>query len=258
MTGYELTRNWYNYKFENVGKVKSIHSDLYFYIIDLWNRLGQKENFGLPTSITMELMGIGSYNTYKKALQDLINFGFIKVVQESANQYQSKIIALSNYDKATDKSLDKAHNKATDKSLDESCDKPTDTIIEQRNKETNEPLNNETIIIIENEFSQTQKPKSFKQWSLEDFKKEMTKFKPNYTTEILMQFYDYWRELTPSGKMRLQLEKSWQTDLRIEKWFKNSHNFASKNQMPNPKEQMKGAFETAAIRTLEKIKNGQL
>ena len=179
MTGYELTRNWYNYKFENVGKVKSIHSDLYFYIIDLWNRLGQKENFGLPTSVTMELMGIGSYNTYKKALQDLIDFGFIKVVQESANQYQSKIIAISNIDKATDKSLDKAHTKATDKSLD----KASDTIIEQRNKETKKQINNIPSLKEFGEFAMTKN-------NLFDNKLDKTKIVIKYESWITNNWKD--------------------------------------------------------------------
>ena len=141
MNGYNLSRDWYSFKFENIGKVKAIHSDMYFYIIDLWNRLGQKENIGLPTSVTMECLGIGSYNTYKKTLQDLIDFGFIKLIQESKNQYSSKIIAISKTDKATDKALDKATIKATDKALD----KATDTIDKQMNKGTKEQINNITI-----------------------------------------------------------------------------------------------------------------
>jgi hypothetical protein len=130
MNGYNLIRDWYNYKFENPSKVKAIHSDFYCYLIDRWNRLGQKNEFGLPTSVTMESLGIGSYNTYKKTLNDLIDFGFIKVVSESKNQHQSKVIALSKNDKATDKALDEANNKAIDKA--------TDTIIKQKNKETKE------------------------------------------------------------------------------------------------------------------------
>jgi len=130
MNGYNLIRDWYNYKFENPSRVKASHSDFYCYLIDRWNRLGQKNEFGLPTSVTMEALGIGSYNSYKKTLQDLIDFGFIKLVTESKNQYQSKVIALSKNDKASDKSLDEAHNKAPDKA--------TDTIYKQKNKRTNE------------------------------------------------------------------------------------------------------------------------
>jgi hypothetical protein len=130
MNGYNLIRDWYNFKFENPSKVKASHSDFYCYLIDRWNRLGQKQEFGLPTSVTMEALGIGSYNTYKKTLQDLIDFGFIKLVAESKNQHQSKVVALSKNDKAPDKTLDEATNKAPDKA--------TDTITKQMNKGTNE------------------------------------------------------------------------------------------------------------------------
>lgn len=118
MNVYNLIRNWYNFKFENPSKVKAIHSDMYCYLIDLWNRLGQKKEFGLPTSVTMEALQIGSFNTYKKTFDDLVNFGFIILVTESKNQHQSRIVALSNIDKAPDKALDKAHIKAPDKALD--------------------------------------------------------------------------------------------------------------------------------------------
>jgi hypothetical protein len=132
MNGYNLTRSWFNYKFENPKKVRHVHSDMYFYIVDLWNRLGQKKEFGLPTDVAMECLGIGSYNTYKKTLIDLIDFGFIIIVKDSRNQHHSKVIALSFFDKPTDKPLDKATIKATDK--------PTDTIYKQINKGTKKQI----------------------------------------------------------------------------------------------------------------------
>jgi hypothetical protein len=130
MNGYNLLRDWFNFKFANPSKTKASHSDFYCYLIDRWNRLGQKQEFGLPTSVTMEALGIGSYNTYKKTLNDLIEFGFVTIVSESKNQHQSKIIAISKNDKAIDKALDEANNKATDKA--------TDTIIKQKNNRTKE------------------------------------------------------------------------------------------------------------------------
>jgi uncharacterized phage protein (TIGR02220 family) len=139
MNGYNLLRDWYNFKFANPSKAKANHSDMYCYLIDRWNRLGQKHEFGLPTSVTMESLGIGSYNTYKKTLNDLIDFGFITIISESKNQHQSKIIALSKNDKATDKALDEANNKATDKA--------TDTIYKQENNRTIEqPINFEALL----------------------------------------------------------------------------------------------------------------
>lgn len=94
MNGYNLARNWYNFKFENPDICRHIHSDLYFYIIDQWNRLGQKEKFGLPTSYTMEAIGISSRKTFYSALNDLINWGFIKEIGKAKNQNASRVISI--------------------------------------------------------------------------------------------------------------------------------------------------------------------
>lgn len=94
MNGYDLTRHWFDFKFENPDKCNSFHSELFMYTVDLWNRFGQKEKFGLPTAHTMETLGIGSKKKYLKTFNDLVDFGFIKVVSDSKNQYQSRIIAI--------------------------------------------------------------------------------------------------------------------------------------------------------------------
>lgn len=178
MNGYDLTRAWYNFKFDNSKLVRPIHSDLFFFIIDKWNRLGQKKEFGLPTDSTLEMLGIGSYNTYKKALYGLVQFGFIKIVADSKNQHHAKVIALSKIDKATDKALDKATIKAIDKATDEAVDKATDkaidTIIEQLNKGTIEQLNKGT----KNKFKEIYNllDKTFKTSEVEPLKtKEISK-----------------------------------------------------------------------------------
>lgn len=61
--------------------------------------------------MAMEAIGIKSYNTYRKTLTDLIDYGFIIMVEKSKNQYSSNIVALSNFDEALDKALDKALTK---------------------------------------------------------------------------------------------------------------------------------------------------
>ena len=55
-----------------------------------------------------EAVGIKSYNTYINSLNDLIEFGFIVMVEKSKNQYTANIVALSNFDKAQYKALDEA------------------------------------------------------------------------------------------------------------------------------------------------------
>lgn len=111
MNGYELSRNWFDWTFENPERINPNHTALYFFIIEHCNRLGWKEKFGLPTTMAKEAIGIRSYNTYINTLNDLVEFGFIKLIEKSKNQYSSNIIALSNFDKATDKALDKALTK---------------------------------------------------------------------------------------------------------------------------------------------------
>jgi len=89
------------------------------YICDLWNRLWQAKKFWLPTEMTMNLLGIWSYNTYHKAYEDLVSRWFIKEIQKSTNQYSARVIAISKIDKATNKALDKATIKATDETSDD-------------------------------------------------------------------------------------------------------------------------------------------
>ena len=108
MNGYDLSRSFWDFSFENPDTVKPNHIALYFFAIEHCNRLGWKKKFGLPTSMAMEAINIKSYNTYIEAFRDLVEWGFIELVQKSKNQYSSNIIALSKFDKALDKALDKA------------------------------------------------------------------------------------------------------------------------------------------------------
>ena len=108
MNTYNLSRNFWNWAFDNPEKIKPNHAALYFFAIEHCNRLGWKEKFGLPTTMAKEAIGIRSYNTYINTLNDLVDFGFIEFIEKSKNQYSSNIIALSNFDKADVKALDKA------------------------------------------------------------------------------------------------------------------------------------------------------
>lgn len=108
MNSYDLSRKWFDWSFENPERINPNHTALYFFIIEHCNRLGWKEKFGLPTTMAKEAIGIRSYNTYINTLNDLVEFGFVKLIEKSKNQYSSNIVALLNFDKAPDKALDKA------------------------------------------------------------------------------------------------------------------------------------------------------
>jgi len=93
MNGYELSRAWFDFSFEK-KEANVYHTSIFVWCIELNNRLGWKKEFGLPTQATMEGLSIGNKNTYLSALKDLQLWGFIQVIKESKNQYQSCIISI--------------------------------------------------------------------------------------------------------------------------------------------------------------------
>jgi len=122
MNGYELSRKWFDWSFENPEKISPNHSALYFFAIEHCNRLGWREKFGFPTEMAKDAIGIKSYTTYIRTLNDLVDWGFIKMIERSKNQYSSNIIALTNFDKALDKALDKAIVKQLVKQEESTCE----------------------------------------------------------------------------------------------------------------------------------------
>ena len=115
LKGYELSRNWFNFCFDNPEKIKPIHTAIYFFAVEHCNRLGWKSKFGFPSQMAMEALGIKNWRTYIKAFNDLIEFGFIKLIEKSSNQYSSNIIAIVKNTKAQSKALDKALQKHSTK-----------------------------------------------------------------------------------------------------------------------------------------------
>lgn len=115
MNSYDLSRNFCDWGFENPDKIKPIHYAIYFFSIEHCNRLGWKEKFGLPSQMVMEAIGVKNWRTYSSGLNDLVDFGFIKIIEKSKNQYSSNIIAIVNFTKAPTKAPTKALDKALSK-----------------------------------------------------------------------------------------------------------------------------------------------
>lgn len=139
MTGYELSRAWFDWSFENPDLNSPTHTALFMWCIEKWNRLGQKDKLSLPSSEAMEAIGVKSYNTYKRVFDNLVEWGFVNLVTASKNQHTCNVIALSNFDKAHNKALDKALTKHTTKQS-ESTQQSNCSINKQRNKETKKPI----------------------------------------------------------------------------------------------------------------------
>lgn len=100
VNGYIYTKQWFDFASKNPDKIKPAHGILYFAMVELNNKLGWIENFGLPTSCTMNLIGIRNYKTFKKTFDDLVEWGFVRVIEKSHNQYTANIIALVKFTKA--------------------------------------------------------------------------------------------------------------------------------------------------------------
>lgn len=207
MNGYELSRIWFDWCFENPEKISPNHSAIYFFAIEHCNRLGWRKKFGFPTEMVKDAIGIKSYNTYIKTLNDLVDWGFIEMIERSKNQYSANIVALVNFDKALDKALDKAIKKHASKQ-DESTIQSIDSINKQL---TIKPINKETIDNRKLKFSDTLKP-----------------FLDIYGKDLLNDFFKYWTEPNKSGtKFRQELEKTWDVSRRLETWLKNDKNFTN-------------------------------
>ena len=137
MSGYEFSRAWFDFSFNHPNKVKPVHTAIYFFAIERCNRLGWKENFGFPTDLAMEALGIKNYKTYIRALEDLVDWNFIQWIQKSKNQYTANVIALVKNTKAPPEAL----NKALHTAVSEQCSKQVRSIA-SINKQLNLKLQN--------------------------------------------------------------------------------------------------------------------
>jgi hypothetical protein len=197
MNSYELSRKFWDFAFENPDRIKPIHSAIYFFAIEHCNRLGWKEKFGLPSQMVMEAIGVKNWRTYSQGLNELIDFGFIKLLEKSSNQYSSNIIAIVNFTKADTKALDKALQKHDTKQ-------------------------GQSIVSID-------KQETYKQETIEERKSKfydsLTSFIDDYPKEMLREFYNYWVEHGEKDKkLRFEKEKTFGIEQRLRTWYNRNPN----------------------------------
>lgn len=142
MNGYNLTKAFFSFVFDNPDKVKPTHISLYMFLIEYNNKLGWVEKFAAETSLCMAGSAISSYNTFKKVLDDLESWGFVSVIEKGYNQFKCPIVALSKNDKALYKATTKAIDKAMTKHYTEHYTKQEiDSLLLNK---TNKLINNKT------------------------------------------------------------------------------------------------------------------
>ena len=197
---YKLYRIFWDFAFDNPEKIKPNHCAVFSFAIEQCNRLGWKDRFGLPTSLVMEATGIKSYSVYKKTFNDLVDFGFIDVVEYSKNQYSSNVIALKENCKAPDKALDKALINHTLKQSESTCES-IGSINKQIYNTTNKPYNQQIKDVCEENQNEDFKnsEKEEKEKSSAQKEKEIQEIK---SSGFFDQMCNYFSQTTEVMQMR--------------------------------------------------------
>ena len=142
--GYQLSRAWFDFCFANPELINPNHTAIFTFAIEHCNRLGWKEKFGFPSQMTMDALGIKNHHTYIKYFNDLVEWGFFKLIQKSKNQYSANIISLQCGKSKNSKALDKAfiiHAAKQSTEQVHSTHQSNDSIDKPINQLTTEPIN---------------------------------------------------------------------------------------------------------------------
>jgi hypothetical protein len=99
-----------------------------------------------------------------------------------------------------------------------------------------------------------QKPKPFSRWDRNDLAQAIAPYVAKYGKVTCNEFFRYWAEPTASGKMRVNIEKAFDTSRRLATWQKNNSKFSTQGakqdtQMPTPKFKTKQEAEQWVIDT---------
>lgn len=71
------------------------------------------------------------------------------------------------------------------------------------------------------------KQKSFKSISEEEFKYSLIEFVDEFGKQTVRAFFEYWSEKDSKGKMRFQLQKTWDSKKRLTTWKNNESKFGN-------------------------------
>jgi hypothetical protein len=189
MNSYELSRAFWNWAFDNPEKISPNHAAIYFFAIEHCNRLGWKKKFGFPSQMTMDAIGIRKHTTYIRYFNDLVDFGFFKLIEKSKNQYSSNIICLTN-------ALPKK-GQAMDKAMSMHGAKHGQKQKEYKQTSNQEQLNNVTAPTIEmcREYFDSR----------------------GYVEEFADKFFHYYNSLNWINKKGFEVSKVWRNSAEL--WF---------------------------------------
>ena len=160
LNSYQLSRTFFDWCFENPEKISPTHIAMYFFIIEHCNRLGWKEKFGLPTIMVKDAIGIRNFRTYANTLNNLVEWGFIIMIEKSKNQYSSNIVAIVKNAKAHTIAPTKALDKAMQKQLQKQSNSIVSIDKQEIEQETRNNTNKTNTIYSFDEFWETYNKKT--------------------------------------------------------------------------------------------------
>ena len=229
MNGYELSKGWFDFAFENPEKINPSHSAIYFFAIEHCNRMGWKTKFGFPSQMAMDAVGIRKNETYIRYFNDLVEWGFFELIERSRNQYSANIIRLGHAHPKNGEALGKAIRKHGGKQTDStgvstgeskgSIDKPI----------TLEPNNLKT----EKQKSVTAPPPPLES--------VIAYFKENgYTEDAARRAWNYYNaSMADGGRVwkdgKGQTVKSWKQKMQAV-WFKDEYKIEQPRVIHRPKD----------------------
>ncbi len=145
---------------------------------------------------------------------------------ESNNQYS--IITICKYDVYQNNTLDVEQPTNNQRTSNEQPTQQTRTADELDMNTSKEGLEGkevkEDILVDVPSIPPPKKTNNIEERAIE-FKREFKAFVNIYPKETLEAFYEYWIEPNKSKtKMRFEMEKTWDLNLRLKKWVRNSFN----------------------------------
>lgn len=202
-TGYDFTRNCFDWAFENPDLNNTNMIALYLWFVEKNNRCGWAEKFSVTASESMSCLGMKSRNTYNKAFNDLVEHKFIFIVTRATNQNTCNVISLNQNLSKREFGERSALDSAIVQREFGTC-ASSDTINKQGNKETtnNETNKQEELAAFDNFRKQYPGTKLGNETEFSNFKKKHKDFLaviPNLETAIKNQI-KHKEQLKSQGK----------------------------------------------------------
>jgi len=238
---YSLSRKYWDFSFENPEKINPWHSAIYFFSIEHCNRLWWKQKFWFPSQMVMEAVWIRNWKTYTKYLNDLVEWGFIEIIEKSKNQYSSNIIAIVKNTKATTKATTKALDKALSKHKQKHNPKHSQSTASIDIQDYNTTNIQDYNIVVATKVA-TLETYIKKEFSLEFITQVYNKYwmtKDDFQEEC-ESFVNYWKEKSPNWKKeRWEKEKTFDPKLRFKTWMKNNKKWSNRVMVNSDDEERK-------------------